>query len=45
MLLEPIRIRYVSGSVVLYEGHSDAMSVLYKLPEATIMLLRGVWGL
>ena len=29
--------------VVLHEGHPDALCVQYKLPEATIMLLRGVY--
>lgn len=32
----------VLGGIVLYEGHPDALYVLCKLPEATIMLLVGL---
>lgn len=42
MFLASIIIRYVSGSIVLYEGHPDTLCVQYKLPEATIMLLVGL---
>lgn len=33
------------GGIVLYEGHPDALYVLCKLPEATIMLLVGLESL
>lgn len=45
MFLVPIIIRYVSESVTLYEEHPDALYVLCKLQEATIMLLVGLWSL
>ena len=31
--------------ITLYEEHPDALYVLCKLPEATIMLLVGLWSL
>nr|DAQ83683.1 MAG TPA: S-adenosylmethionine synthetase domain protein [Caudoviricetes sp.] len=32
-------------SIVLYEGHPDILCIQYKLPETTIMFLRGLWSL
>nr|DAQ57318.1 MAG TPA: hypothetical protein [Bacteriophage sp.] len=33
------------GGIVLYEGHPNALCVLCKPPEATIILLVGLWSL